>query len=48
VDSGGGWSLGARAYGSVKGACVYLGAWRDVWSVADLYDEALGVTVLTT
>jgi streptogrisin C len=47
-DSGGGWSFSTEAYGSVKGACIYSGAWRDVWSVADLYDEALGVTVITT
>ncbi len=41
-DSGGGWSLGNRAYGSTKGNCG-----GNVWSVADLYDEALGVRVLT-
>lgn len=40
-DSGGGWSFGTRAYGSTKGWCGGL----DVFSVADLYDEALGVTV---
>ncbi len=42
-DSGGGWSWGNRAYGSVKGIC----GGRAVWSVADYYDEALGVFVRT-
>ncbi|MCH7229819.1 S1 family peptidase [Glycomyces sp. L485] len=42
-DSGGGWSFGNRAYGSTKGYCGGL----DVFSVADLYDEAIGVTVRT-
>lgn len=42
-DSGGGWSFNYRAYGSVKGIC----GGGSVFSVADLYDEALGVTVLT-
>ena len=46
-DSGGGWTFGTRAYGSTKGRCTFDGASRNVWSVADLYDEALGVTVLT-
>lgn len=40
-DSGGGWSLGGRAFGSTWGWC----GGRDVFSVADLYDEALGVRV---
>lgn len=40
-DSGGGWSWGGTAYGSHKGKC-----WsKDSFSVADLYDEALGVFV---
>ena len=40
-DSGGGWSWGTRAYGSVKGIC----GGGAVFSVADLYDEAIGVRV---
>lgn len=40
-DSGGGWSHTNRAYGSAKGHCNG----RDAFSVADLYDEALGVRV---
>ena len=40
-DSGGGWSFDRRAYGSQKGSC----SGRDAFSVADLYDEALGVRV---
>jgi hypothetical protein len=40
-DSGGGWSFGSTAYGSQKGWCFG----KDAFSVADLYDEALGVTV---
>lgn len=46
-DSGGGWTFGTRAYGSTKGRCTYDGASRNVFSVADLYDEALGVSVIT-
>ena len=42
-DSGGGWSWNNRAYGSVKGIC----GGGAVFSVADLYDEALGVRVRT-
>jgi streptogrisin C len=42
-DSGGGWSWGNRAYGSTKGTCGGLA----VFSFADYYDEALGVTVRT-
>ncbi len=38
-DSGGGWSYDYKAYGSQKGWC----SGKDAWSVADLYDEALGV-----
>jgi hypothetical protein len=44
-DSGGGWSFGATAYGSVKGICSPDHLDREVWSVADLFDEALGVRV---
>lgn len=44
-DSGGPWSYGGRAYGSQKGWCV--SQTKDAWSVADLFDEALGVTVRT-
>lgn len=46
-DSGGPWFVDFRAYGSTKGICGFSGAARAVWSVADLYDEALGVTVNT-
>lgn len=41
-DSGGGWFYDNKAYGSQKGWCQN----RDAWSVADLYDEALGVNVV--
>lgn len=44
-DSGGGWSFGNRAFGSVKGLCAPNFLNRETWSVADLYDEALGVRV---
>jgi hypothetical protein len=47
-DSGGGWSFSTDAYGSVKGSSTINGSARDTWSVADLYDEALGVSVRTT
>lgn len=40
-DSGGPWFYDYKAYGSQKGHC----ASKDAWSVADLYDEALGVVV---
>ncbi|MBU2704839.1 hypothetical protein KCM76_02535 [Zooshikella marina] len=40
-DSGGGWSFNYKAYGSHVGDCGGL----NVFSVADLFDEALGVTV---
>ncbi len=40
-DSGGGWSTGTKAYGSTVGTCFN----KDSFSVADLYDEALGVAV---
>jgi hypothetical protein len=46
-DSGGGWSFGVTAYGSHKGGCTVDNVVRNVFSVADLYDEALGVSVLT-
>lgn len=46
-DSGGGWSFDYTAYGSHKGGCTVDGILRNVFSVADLYDEALGVTVRT-
>ncbi|MGH3647317.1 MAG: hypothetical protein ACRDTM_09090 [Micromonosporaceae bacterium] len=42
-DSGGGWSFNFTAYGSHKGKC----STNAVFSVADLYDEALGVRVRT-
>ncbi|MGH9023118.1 MAG: hypothetical protein ACRDV9_08470 [Acidimicrobiia bacterium] len=45
-DSGGGWSWANRAYGSHKGNCADVPG-REVFSVADLYDEALGVRVRT-
>ena len=44
-DSGGPWYFNFTAYGSHKGGCTIDGAMRNVFSVADLYDEALGVTV---
>jgi streptogrisin C len=44
-DSGGPWYFNFTAYGSHKGGCTIDGALRNVFSVADLYDEALGVTV---
>ena len=47
-DSGGGWSVGNRAYGSISGQCSVAGVWHNTWSIADLYDEALGVTVRTS
>ena len=43
-DSGGGWSFANTAYGSHKGNCADVPG-REVFSVADLYDEALGVSV---
>ncbi len=42
-DSGGGWSYGNVAYGATFGSCDGL----DSWSVADLFDEALGARVVT-
>jgi hypothetical protein len=44
-DSGGGWSFNFTAYGSVKGLCAPNFLNRETFSVADLYDEALGVRV---
>jgi hypothetical protein len=44
-DSGGGWSLGTKAYGSHKGQCKPDFPNRETFSVAALYDEALGVRV---
>lgn len=38
-DSGGPWFYDYKAYGSQKGWCNS----KDAWTVADLYDEALGV-----
>lgn len=43
-DSGGGWSWGTRAYGSVKGTCS---AGKAVFSHAGLYQKAIGVSVMT-
>jgi len=42
-DSGGGWSNGNTAFGSHSGHCGNPS--RDFFSVADLYDEAIGVSV---
>jgi streptogrisin C len=42
-DSGGGWSYGNTAYGAPFGSCDGL----DSWSLADLFDEALGIWVAT-
>ena len=42
-DSGGPWFYDYNAYGSQKGWCNN----KDAWSVADLYDEALGVVFVT-
>lgn len=42
-DSGGPWFYNYNAYGSQKGWCSN----KDAWSVADLYDEALGVVFVT-
>jgi hypothetical protein len=43
-DSGGGWSFDFTAYGSHKGNCADVPG-REVFSVADLYDEAISVGV---
>ncbi len=42
-DSGGGWSLGTRAYGSNVGMC----GWKSVFTPVDLFDEGMDVRVLT-
>lgn len=48
-DSGGPWFSAGRAYGSEKGHCSQPnGVLGDAFSVADLFDEALGVSVDTT
>lgn len=44
-DSGGGWSFNFTAFGSHKGNCNPDFPQQDTFSVADLYDEALGVRV---
>lgn len=44
-DSGGGWSWVNTAWGSVVGVCAIGFLDHEVWSVADLYDEAIGVRV---
>lgn len=45
-DSGGPWFSAGRAYGTQKGHCSHPnGVNGDAFSVADLFDEALGVTV---
>jgi len=43
-DSGGPWSFGGAVFGSQKGWCFS----KDTFSVADLYDEAIGVRVNIT
>lgn len=40
-DSGGGWSFNFTAYGETFGSCDAL----DSWTVADLFDNALGIFV---
>ena len=42
-DSGGGWSYGNTAYGSLTGICNN----KNIFSPADNFDDAIGVTVLT-
>lgn len=44
-DSGGPWFFGNKAYGSMKGFCLPNFPNQITFSVADLYDEALGVAV---
>lgn len=46
-DSGGGWTYGNTAYGSLVGTCPVDGESRNVFSVAALVEEALGVSVRT-
>jgi len=45
-DSGGGWSLNRRAYGSTMGVCTPNFSNRAAFSVADFYDEAIFVRVM--
>ena len=47
-DSGGPWFIATRAYGSTKGTCETGPLNQDMFSVADLYQEALGVQVKIT
>lgn len=42
------WSFNFTAFGSHKGGCSVDGSTRNVFSLADLYDEALGVRVRTS
>jgi streptogrisin C len=44
-DSGGGWSVGGTAHGSIIGECPLNHVPQEVWSVADLYDEAVSIRV---
>lgn len=44
-DSGGGWSFAGTAYGGHYGNCSPDFPNRDAWSVASLFDEAIGVRV---
>lgn len=44
-DSGGPWFFGNKAYGSMKGFCQPNFPNQITFSVADLYDEAVGVVV---
>jgi hypothetical protein len=46
-DSGGTWSFGTEAAGGHRGDQWIWFKYRNVWSVADLYPLALGVTVLS-
>jgi len=46
-DSGGGWSMVNTAFGSHVGKVQINGISRNVWSVCDLYDLALGVSVVS-
>lgn len=45
-DSGGPWFVGGRAYGIEKGLCGALFN-QAAWTVADLFDESLLISVLT-
>lgn len=44
-DSGGPWSFGLTAFGIEKGVCFPDFPNREVWTVADLFDEAINVRV---